>query len=765
MGKTLPLFRGLLQAQPLSNQNRSIMTGVTRQLFTLRADMARLRRFVDSYLNFIDDEQTPPFYFQPAAPFVLFELLQYPYLSVTTRNLIAYPQREISFSIPLECYAVEHGTLVFKQYATCVPFLYVDEALSAASGRDLFGFPKVVVKFETLIPELRPDHPRQVDRMTLRVPGRDGDRYAPFIEVYREPPRYISARQTPLNLMNALPDALKGFASVAASAWEMLVQPPILGFERTRDIESILAMYRANAEAMAAGFPIFPFFREAPQRYESSALDTMGPLMTDIITFKQVRDARNLEMAAFQSIVRSTMYLDRLNDGGILYNPLGGDPTGDVTVKIHRIPGQPIVDSLGLISDETGDPAADAQRGRHVRATSTIRPIFPYWLNVDLLYGLGTNLYWRGKNTQWACGDTPGPSSKGNRYLTFGGGALQEDPTPIVSPDTLIWVLELEFDGDEARERLNQACQKYLENDRFVFRLIEDRGSAWMLVRNMRNTGEGNGPDVEQEVEFAALVQWFEKRNGKAVGDPLGVALMPILVLTDSESAAFTEAEVFGRPALLSDVDFLSNNWTSGKLATALTVKTLLLPELFAGGTPANRELVRLEVDLTHPPAQNHAPGDKAGVLRVPSVALKQVMDVMLPERANFQSIVPQVVRFSARPAGDFATPNGVFFNEKAWSLNVYRYQSMPLVRFMGLKVKTIKPGRDTTIDVIEPRRVWALRSQVQELGAFNLASRLGNSPWTYPEKWEDEFETIAPGIIAGMKNTNIVKFLDDVTL
>ena len=88
MHNTLPRFRSLLGEQPLCNQNRSIMLGVTRHVFTLRADMARLRRFIDSYLNFVDDDMPPPFYFQPAAPFVTFELIYYPYLTVASRNLI-----------------------------------------------------------------------------------------------------------------------------------------------------------------------------------------------------------------------------------------------------------------------------------------------------------------------------------------------------------------------------------------------------------------------------------------------------------------------------------------------------------------------------------------------------------------------------------------------------------------------------------------------------------------------------------------------------
>src|SRR5262245_33152392 len=134
MSSSLPPFRELIQEMPLGRHHRSVMSRVTRLVFPLRADMARLRRFIDSYLNFVDDLHPAPFYFRPIGPYVFFELLYYPYLAVTTRNLDLFPQHEMSFTIPLECYAIEDGKLVFKQFAVCAPFLYVNEELSVASG-------------------------------------------------------------------------------------------------------------------------------------------------------------------------------------------------------------------------------------------------------------------------------------------------------------------------------------------------------------------------------------------------------------------------------------------------------------------------------------------------------------------------------------------------------------------------------------------------------------------------------------------------------
>ncbi len=814
MRRTLPPFRSLIVEQSLCSQNRSIMAGVTRHVFTLRADMARLRRFIDSYLNFVDDDMPPPFYFQPAAPFVMFELLYYPYLTVASRNLISYPQREMSFEIPIECYAIEDGVLVFKQYAVCVPFLYVDEELSVVSGRDLFGLPKVALKFENLIDQVLPNAPTQIARLTLRVPGPAGDVYAPFVEVYRDPPRYISARQTPANLINALPDAIRGYTAFAADAWEVLARPPIRGYDNQRDLQSMLGMLRANADLLSAGLPIFPFMRQAPAFAQSSADEQLGPLFSDIISLKQARDAEYPELVSYQSLIRSTMYLDRLNDVGLLFGPLASDPSSDVTIKIHNLSGQPLVESLGLVTEDIS-PGGGA--GRSVGAggrkddspqseqmVSTLKPVLPYWLNVDLAYGLGTTLYWRGRNTQWSSTDDPGPPGGRNRYLTFGSGAMQEEASPVVSPDSLIWVLQLPLD-DNGPELLDRLCSEHLKNDCYEFQFDKDQDPPciWMFIRNMDNTGEGQGPDVEQEVEFAVIVKWFDKRNGSA-GGSLGSALMPLYVLTDNQTAVFTESEVYGWPTVRADIDF-EGSWTATPPGSAMNVKTLLLPELYTGGAPDNRSIVKVKVNFPGFSGLPTSFKNAEGPLPFPSVALKQIEDCRLPDRADFQAIVFRVLRFEALDNEELealkkieernkkeiaqlkaqlatlkaevatlkqqispppaqvsyvrqltagihlasltaiAQPSPTVLDPTQWSVTISRYDSVPLVRKTGLKVGSRTAGDYTTDEVIYPLSVYALPSSIEELGALNLTWRLGNSPWISYVDPLAELEKIAP--------------------
>jgi hypothetical protein len=330
---------------------------------------------------------------------------------------------------------------------------------------------------------------------------------------------------------------------------------------------------------------------------------------------------------------------------------------------------------------------------------------------------------------------------------------MQEEASLLVSPESVIWVFELPLDVDnDGPRRLNHLCSEYLRSDCYVFQLAERQKSVWMFVRNIDNTSEGKGPNVEQEIEIAAMVQWFDKKDGRACGTALGAALMPLYVLTDNQTAVFTESEVYGRPTVRADIDFEGDNWTSGDVASVMNAKTLLIPELYTGGAPDNRRIVRLEATFPTGGVGGPRAEPKDGVLKFPTVALKQIVDCRLPDRVDFQAIVFRLLRIEkynvdALKAIGPDPPPPQLFDAKLWSVNIYRYESLSLVRKMGLKVAYQKPSEYTTVDVVRPCNVWALGASIEELGAVNLAWRQGNSPWmTYNDPLA-ELERLEPGI------------------
>src|SRR5262249_50975345 len=180
----------LIGTPPLSRHHRSVMRDLTMQVLPLRADMARMRQFINSYLNFVDDPgEPPPLYFKPAMPYVMLQVMHYPYLAVTADNTTWLQQHEVAFCVPLECYTAEGGRRIFLEYATCVPFLYLDMQPTIISGRDIFGLPKVALRFELVQSPNRPSEPTQIANLSLRCPGPNGDESKKFLQIFREAPR------------------------------------------------------------------------------------------------------------------------------------------------------------------------------------------------------------------------------------------------------------------------------------------------------------------------------------------------------------------------------------------------------------------------------------------------------------------------------------------------------------------------------------------------------------------------------------------------
>lgn len=372
MSSRLHRFRtNLFPTGTLSRHHRSTMRNVALQIYPLRADMARMRQFINSYLNFVDDPYPLPYYFKPAMPYVMLQILQYPYLAVTTGNSVRFTQREVSLSVPLEVYYIDrNGDRVFNHYATCSPFLYLDVQPTIVSGRDIFGLPKVALRFQPIDPPLRPEEPALLADLRLRCAGPDGDEFKPLLKVFRDPPRFASTSIVD-DALSAVPDAASRWISMMTGLWEQTVQPPYRGYERTRDIASIQQMGRESISLLSNSLPALSWYRPALVDYVSTADIRLAPMNIEMITLKQFRDAEETDYACYQSLVSSSLYMDRISAGGILSDPLSNNPSGGVFVRLYDNFTQPIMDSFGLdaesrIESEDGD------------SIFTIRPESPF---------------------------------------------------------------------------------------------------------------------------------------------------------------------------------------------------------------------------------------------------------------------------------------------------------------------------------------------------------------------------------------------------
>ena len=237
--------------------------------------------------------------------------------------------------------------------------------------------------------------------------------------MYQDPPRFTSTRIA-RDALTAIPSAASSWLSMMTNIWERTVQPPLRGYERTRDLASIRQMVHAGAGLVGSSLPAFSLYRPALVNYKSTADIRLAPINIDLISLKQFRDAEETNLACYQSLVSSSLYTDRINAGGTLGDPLSSDLSGGAFIRIYDLPTQPLMDSFGLV--------AESRMETETGSVWTIRPELPFWLNADLSYSLGTNLSWRTKRRSWSSTETPGHRTlEKTQYNTFGGGATRRN--------------------------------------------------------------------------------------------------------------------------------------------------------------------------------------------------------------------------------------------------------------------------------------------------------------------------------------------------
>ena len=120
-----------------------VFRNVTSRVFPIKANMAQLELFIDHYLN----NDIPPqiAHFRPSMPYVYLMMINYGSMvpaSVAAQNVGWVSQHEVTFTVPLEWwYENEKGQLVFKDWASVSPFIFVDDEMSLTTGREVYGWP------------------------------------------------------------------------------------------------------------------------------------------------------------------------------------------------------------------------------------------------------------------------------------------------------------------------------------------------------------------------------------------------------------------------------------------------------------------------------------------------------------------------------------------------------------------------------------------------------------------------------------------------
>lgn len=740
-----------------------VLSDVSFQIYPLVASMARLTAFCDLYLNFMYDNDRPPYFFRPALPYVLLQIIDYGRMAIEWQNEGWFGAKELCFTIPLERYRRHGNEIVFMDFATITPFIFADNTLSVRNGREVYGWPKIAMRMDRLAPQLDPLKMTPIISLHLEVPGspqmRKSDELVPFLDVVREAGPFQSLRRSSSDFFTAGTNALAGSTSFLSDAVRSLGD---LGNSRAREISDL--GYLQAASDMG-----FEYLRTIAPGLTGDRRNALYPqhigYTGNVINLKQFRDAQEPNTACYQAITLSKMTLERINDAGLLLDVKAGDPpSGRYLLRLFHLAMQPIVETLGL--------EVAGQMSVNDRDAALLEPQFPFWMNADLSYGQGDTLCWRSRCSGWsedvACPKPPppDPAHLGIPYVPLGSGALQEIAGPFTFPELTIRVLPMI--ADEAA--LAIYCKTYLkvkgqEDIPFTF---EPWGRhVYLLAATYdRLTASLNAAGLAADREVAIVIPVKVKKNGQ----PFGLALLPAYTFVGSQVSAITDREVYGRPTLLSRISSPPSTWLDfvkspeTLFQPVLEIWTNLLPSNYIGAEVSERMV--LEIGRGQLPASSaheddqlltwgHAllldyrskvaesivnDGDdldeaRSAILSVLfsdspicSVALKQFMDAGNLLKACFQALVRHDRSIECLyEIGEFLHPLHV---------SIPKYDTLPIVDKLGLVVKSTGVEWDPEVgdiatDYIEPTRPFWIKVGMSGKKSENLCLRAGTEePW-----------------------------------
>lgn len=633
----------------------------TARVFPIRANMSVLTSFCDQYLNM----DIPPeiVHYSPALPYVYMMILNYGSMaaaSVQAQNVGWVSQHEVTFSVPLQRWRLEDGEMVFKDWASVSPFIYVDDEFSLTNGREVYGWNKVAGKIDTSVPLWAGDPRARLRQFDLSVTD-FGDAYAgdglshqSLLHVDLDPPPTFSEfPPDPRNPWSPLwigPNAVASAATLLGSVVDTALSLNIRGFEPHRSVDSLVAMARKAGSKIKDVWPGLPPLRGSPG--PSMNIDTstggMPRLFVDTVTMKQFRNPQNPELACYQALVNSPMGVERLNRCGLLgdINLLRGDISGGYSLRIHKFDTQPIVECLGLHVESWSD--ADAGAG-----IATLKPVLPFWLDVDLLYGKGKNICsrapWGGIRPEngwnWVSEEDPepAPEAKQNKrrthetppaakvaasptaakatptqapqiplYNTTLGAATQAIAGPFHFPDVTLQVYPLLSDVGKIREMITKHLNHPLNPGSDIpagaglegatgWRFEPFGSYVYMMVTvygdrlgDEWSAANNIGGFFGREVTFCVPVKWYDKDNKL-----ISVAMIEPLTYSNSGRGVTTDREINGYNSIKATIESPEDIWLApnGPVANRqyLSLVTEVIPALNVGQKAEQQTLIEID--------------------------------------------------------------------------------------------------------------------------------------------------------------------------
>jgi hypothetical protein len=600
----LPKYNeGLGKLFELPAEAQSNFNGVVTEVYPLRANLQKLQDFCNRYLNAAGKPQ--PAWFEAMAPWVLLQVCKYGKMAFRQQNVGWVSQHELAFGFPVRLFERDdHNPRKFKDWAMVYPFIYVDNPLSIALGRQVYGWGKAGM-------EVLPPHPdpEPHNRCLLSVdlsggPERNAARTngAPrFLEIFQQGSA-LSGNAGFASLYALFPRVLQGSMQTvsgflgAASAFST-------GLRNSIGPNDFITELQKMAAQMFGAYDYLDSYLSAAADMARD-LELMKPARNyglgrfNIITLKQFRDAEDTDQACLRALVMSHIEFSRFLDGGMLRTDLmSPDLSGGVQIKVNESGHDRVVDCLGIKSEYMDGSA-------HV-----LRSFSPFWMKADLSYGAAERQYWRTAETSWSTTEGPGPQPNKNPeplpYIQEGSGCNQEIPGAITSEDFTYQVFALPAEKDKLIRLLDEYLKEALTGSKYEFEVRTTdknpfKGKCYILAMFSSNfiTGKDSRKELSDRVVTFALPIWcsvYRKPKWRRR------ALVPLYTLVEQDWDLATESEIYGQLAFKSLIAGIAPSWIEKRniIHQVLHARTLLFPTLNEA-EPA-RLLPIVQVDAKEP--------------------------------------------------------------------------------------------------------------------------------------------------------------------
>ena len=603
--------------------------GVSARFFPLRANLDILQQLVDSYLNIVPSEAG---HFRVPLPYVLLVVLDYGQMGESEMRTGWFSQAEVYFGIQLEWYKRVRGQWVFHDWGVITPYIFVNDDVSVPIGRTVFGFQKVLASVELTNSQWmkNPIAATTLARISTTVfpkaysGGNLEERV--FLEIEKSS---LSNMHVPFDTVT--PTMPWTIASNLANA--------IGGFGR--DAFWLAQSMRLSPLGPFAGPGIIP---EMLSRMAPSFTPGGRGFIVNSLNLKQFRRAEDPTKICYRALTNSCMQTTGFNRGGLLgeENTLLGDLSGGHSIRLYEHSSLPIAETLGLEISKSFN-AEGVQ-------VSELKPIMPYWVDLDMKFGQGTNIAWQTDDGKWRDGAGTEFDAKVQPDPPFNNTVsttIEAIAGPFQFTGTTIRVIPLLADRKTLQKTLDdylnvvftgkdgEAPPKIVKKDQSPAEYTV-RFDLWARDKQAINTDPAFGGEfayvyltassfdgvisqadnvgnwAKYELAFMAPVKWQRMKVDKdgrpaanAEWETVGVGLVPLCTLADNCITAMSRLEIQGIDAGTANFVRPESVWLGGgndqanAMQTMLRVDVELLPALGAG-QKANFQPV-VEISMNDP--------------------------------------------------------------------------------------------------------------------------------------------------------------------